>query len=239
MKPWNTSRLLFKQIEILWVRKKSCIQIDSLVCLATNNHMNANTNCRVMNNFADKECEEAQRFGTWFENLDFWDHTRNYMKPKGCDEELFVQSLFQSFEDNIILMVRRRCLPCFKKEVEGRSKLFVGFFYPKHWEMYKSLRVSGDNPGKLTFRSFYSPGFADDHMKERRELISWNDCPLPILRDSQFWWCNKWQGSSNIVWRSWITDFAIVWNSFNSTVYVTFKYNCQFYCKYSNKWVDH
>ena len=85
---------------------------------------------KVIDNFADTESDEAQRFATWFENLDFLDHSRNYMKPRGCAEELFVQSIYKSFEENVILMVRRRCLPCFKKEVGGRSKLYVGFFYP-------------------------------------------------------------------------------------------------------------
>ena len=180
---------------------------------------------------------QSANFSNWFDGLEYWDHSINYSKPHGLEDPVFISHIFTAFEENIVLMVRRRCLPTFRKEIEGRSKLFVGYFYPNHWEMYKHNKLRGPNPCKFHYRSFYSPGFKGN-VKEKRESLVWKDCPLPLFCNSEYWSKNKWW-SDGVVWRSWLMEFEIVWNSFNCTVYVKFKYNCQFFSTHFNKWIDH
>lgn len=184
-------------------------------------------------------------FTTFFDNTtQHWDfNTRAYLKPEGSLDPEYLKVLFATLERNIIRMVLHRCLPEYKKEIDGRARIYVASLTEAQWEKYKERHQNTCNPpiNPIHCRSLSIPGFVNK-VKERVETLEWtygtHQWPIPIIDNDPFWCFNKWVDEDNRLWRSWLTDFSLQWNSWNSTVSVGFEYRVQHWSSKFQVWIQ-
>lgn len=162
-----------------------------------------------------------------------------YSKPIGSLDHAILRELFSNIDRNIERLVLVRAQPGFKKEVGGRSRLFVGSLQENQWEIYKQSKSVHHAP-KQRRRNYKIPGNTmEERLKERLETLEWETAGnFPPLFHKEVWWITKWfDPKDKIIWRSWLRKFSITWNSYHSTVYVGFEYVTQHYSKDMNCWV--
>jgi hypothetical protein len=144
-------------------------------------------------------------------------------------------------EFDIIRLTLQRCLPEFKKEVTKKNRLYVGSLQEPQWNIYKQRLLESSNPPFVSVQSRNIPGLNDIKIKERVEMLMWSyyshPWPAPILRGDPNWFFNKWIDESGRLWRSWLTDFSIIWDSHTNTVSIGFEYRVQHYLAYNKEWI--
>jgi hypothetical protein len=175
----------------------------------------------------------------WFDqsstHIDY--RTTIYRKRLGCAEEAYLKYLFLEMEQNIERVLKHRCQPGYVKEIGANARMYVGSMTHNQWEIYKSAKKqSSTPPDAVRSKKFKVPGFDDLKVPETHEYIEW-ESTLPRFEHNPCWWINKWVDDMSTCWRSWILCFSLVWNSFNQSVYITFKYRCQHYSHHYQRWI--
>lgn len=158
-----------------------------------------------------------------------------YPKSDGCVEEEHLKKLFGTIERNIERMTKHRMQAGYKRHVDGRSNLLVGCLQPNQWRIFKKELKTNRTPQPTRKRSFNVPSFDDERVKERYEKIRW-ERHLPIFRHNSAWWVNKWPDAMLNIWRAWLVNLTIIYNSYTCAVTISFDYMVQFYNETNCVW---
>jgi hypothetical protein len=129
----------------------------------------------------------------------------------------------------------QRCLPSFKKEINGNARMVVGVLEDEEWAEFSRRKMFG-LPGRCSCRkvTFPTPQFlAQDDVT----TLQWRGSNLPPLHHAARWGKLKWilEGTS-ILMRASIADFALVRNGWTGIVRVHFTYRTETYDWPTGKW---
>jgi len=120
-------------------------------------------------------------------------------------------------------LVMFRALPGFKKEVDGRSRMWVDALSPDEWDYVVSYLSNAVPPSKSGTRRVPYP----DHgfkRKEEQDHITWLD-KLPPLAHT-FWWWKKWVDPFTYhQYRACVNSLKLVYNNWTRLVRVEFTYD--------------
>lgn len=168
----------------------------------------------------------------------WWDYGSIYRRLSGCVEEGFLRELFGTLEKNIEREVKWRMQPGYKKEVTGKSRMYVGSMTENQWVAYKlQKRQAGAPTWKERNRAQKVPSFSTrERVYECTNMIEWSS-ELPSLSHNSHWWVNKWRDEIGVIWRAWLISFGLVWNSFTGAIYIIFEYRCQHYSYINDSWM--
>ena len=144
--------------------------------------------------------------------------------------------MFAFIDLNIEAMALVRAHGDFNKEVNGRQKLFVGALGKKQWKLFISEKCRQLKPSSVNRKPRRIPFFDHPKLLHHQEIYSWNAGRIPCLSHKNVWYINKWADPNGTIWRSWLTRFSLVWDSFNSTIRIEFYYQLQFYCCKDKAW---
>lgn len=155
-------------------------------------------------------------------------YSKHSMRTGRASSAEFLEHSFAKLDANIERQVMQRCVPSYKKEITGHSRMVVGTLEDEEWAEYRRRKMLSF-PGRSSTRriAIPTPQFtAEDEV----ETLQWRGAHLPSLHHQPTWGRLKWimQGTTVLV-RAEVNDFALVRNAWTHVVRVQFTYTTEIY----------
>jgi len=174
----------------------------------------------------------------WFNTANQWEYpyvSRPEYSIEGTPEQLqwYKEQRLKQLLYHIERVVLFRCLPLYKKEIDGRSKMWSAEVPLELWSvLQEEFKAQGAHVSEKKIK-YPDHGFT---RVEKQITLSWNKGYLPKLAN-EFWWFKKWiDPISFIQHRAYVKTFALVYNSWTCLLRVHFTYSTWIYNYVENKW---